>query len=243
MEMESRVSVTDIERTRFFGRTYGWMALALLISAISAFLTANMMVDSTGNPTALFKMIYGSRFGYLLLAFGELALVWWLSASIRKISVTAAKVGFLVYSVLNGLTLAAILFIYEITSIASAFFGCSAMFLVMCIYGSTTKKNLSTIGRYCIMGLIGIIITSLVQILISFFTGARLEKLDFIVAIATVIIFTGLTMWDAQKVSLTARNADGSDDYKKVAILAALELYLDFINLFLALLRIFGRRR
>ncbi|WP_242457185.1 Bax inhibitor-1/YccA family protein [Treponema zioleckii] len=156
-------------------------------------------------------------------------------------SVTAATVGFVVYSVLNGITLSSILFRYQLESIFAAFFSCSAMFLVMCIYGATTKRNLATVGRYCMMGLFGIVIATVVEFILSFFMAVTI--LDFGLAILTVIVFTGLTIYDAQKIQRVAENANGSDDFKKVAILAALDLYLDFINLFLALLRIFGKRR
>lgn len=241
--MENVVRTVDVERSRFLGRTYGWMALALLISAVSALVSAISVFNANGQLSVFGKFLYGGRFGFIVLALAELGLVWYLSAAIRRISVTAASIGFIVYSVLNGVTLSSILFIYQLESIFAAFFSCSAMFLVMCIYGATTKRNLATIGRYCMMGLFGIVVATVVQFGISFFTKTDFRTFDLLISILTVVVFTGLTMWDAQKVQRAAEYSNGSDDYKKVAIIGALELYLDFINLFLAILRIFGRRR
>lgn len=230
------LALSESEKSQFLGRTYGWMALALLISAVAAYFTAN--------SRTVMMALFGTRFGFMILAIGEIALVWWLTASIRKISVEAATIAFLVYSVLNGVTLSSIFFVYRISSIAASFFGCSAMFLTMSFYGTTTKRDLTSFGKYLMMGLIGIIITSLVQFVLGMILHTGMPKmLDLLISFATVIIFTGLTAYDAQKVIRTAEQANGSDDYKKVAILGALELYLDFINLFLALLRIFGKRK
>ena len=227
--------LTVNEKNRFLARTYGWMALALLISAVSALFTINCI--------PLLRFLYASQFGTIILVLAELGLVLWLTSSIRTLSVGAATAGFVIYSMLNGITLSYIFLIYTIDSIASAFVGCSVMFGVMCVYGSRTSKNLMGWGRYLFMALVGIIIANLIQFVMSFFTAASFSMFNILVSIATVIVFTGLTAYDSQKIIRTAENAYGSDDYSKVAILGALELYLDFINLFLALLRISRRRR
>lgn len=229
-------SFTASERSRFVGRTYGWMALALFVSAASAFMVANSYT--------LLKLIFGHGIvGWLVLAVAEIGLVIWLSASIRKISVTAAVAGFVAYAVLNGATLSSIFFVYRIDSIASAFFTTALLFGVMSVYGMRTKSDLTSLGRYLMMGLIGVILASLVGGIVSLITKTPLSMLNVLISVATVVIFTGLTAYDAQKIMRTAAHANGNDDYKKVSILAALELYLDFINLLLALLRLFGKKR
>ena len=228
-------SFTASERSRFVGRTYGWMALALFVSAASAFMVANSY--------ALLKLIFGHGIGLLVLAVAEIGLVIWLSASIRKISVTTAIAGFVAYAVLNGATLSSIFFVYRIDSIASAFFTTALLFGVMSVYGMRTKSDLTSLGRYLMMGLIGVILASLVGGIVSLVTKTPLSMLNVLISVATVVIFTGLTAYDAQKIMRTAAHANGNDDYKKVSILAALELYLDFINLLLALLRLFGKKR
>lgn len=224
------------EKSRFIGRTYGWMALALFVSAASAFAVA-----SSG---MMLRLIFGHGIvGWLLLAVAEIGLVIWLSASIRKISVGAAMLGFIAYAVLNGATLSSIFIVYKVDSIASAFFTTALLFTVMSVYGMRTKSDLTSLGRYLMMGLIGVIIASLVGGIISLVTKTSLNMLNVLISVATVVIFTGLTAYDSQKIMRTAAYANGNDDCRKVSILAALELYLDFINLLLALLRIFGKRR
>ena len=235
--------VQESEQSRFMARTYGWMALALFISAASAFGTATLLAAKLyggANPRAAYQSV---MLLFAVAAVAEIGLVWWLSAAIRRISVTTASLGFVAYSVLNGVTLSTIFFAYEFTSIAYAFFATALTFGVMSVYGLKTKRNLMTMGRYLLMGLIGVIIASLVQLVLSLITRQPLYMLDLLISAATVVIFTGLTAYDSQKILRTAQYADGSDAYKKVAILGALELYLDFINILLALLRLFGKRR
>lgn len=234
----------ESEKSMFMAKTYGWMALGLFLSAFTAFLSSSFMLDSSGNLTGFAKFLYMYR-GIWIFAIAELVLVFALSAMIRKISVQTAAIGFAVYAVLNGVTLSSILLVYKIGSIASCFLGSAAMFGIMSFYGAKTKKDLSSWGKYLFMALLGVIITNAVQMLIQLFTrgSVNLTVLDFLVSIVTVVIFTGLTAYDTQKLLRTAEYANGSDDYKKVSIIAALELYLDFINLFLAVLRIFGKRR
>ena len=217
------------ERNKFLARVYGWMTAALALSGFTAYYTAN-------NPV-LIKMIFGSGYGFFILALAEIAIVWILSRTIRRISVTGAVFAFITYSVLNGLTLSSIFFYYTGAVIARVFFISAALFAVMTIYGITTKSNIRSAGRYLMMALIGIIIASLVNIFM------RSSMLDWIISIITVVVFSGLTAYDANKMMMAADRADGNDMFKKAAIIGALELYIDFINIFLSLLRIFGRGR
>jgi uncharacterized protein len=227
-------SVAD-EKRKFLSRTYAWMGLALLLSAASAFGTASSMT--------LVRFLFGSGgMGFIILAIAEIALVWWLSASIRSLSVSAASIAFVVYSLLNGMTLSSIFFVYSISSIGYCFIAAAAMFFGMSVYGMRTKKNLDTAARYLMMGLIGIIIASAINMIVSLITHQPLTVLDWLISFATIIVFTGLTAYDSQRLLRAADHSNGSDDYKKIAVIGALELYLDFINIFLSLLRLFGRR-
>ena len=218
------------EKRKFLTRTYGWMAIALVISAVSAYTAA-------GNETLLKLLFGGSGIGFWVVAIGELALVWWLSASIRKISPAAASVAFIVYSALNGLTLSSIFLVYPGTEITYTFLAAAGMFGGMCLYGAVTKQNLNSFARYLIMALWGIIISSLINIFL------RSSTFSWIISLITVAVFVGLTAYDSQKILRAAEYSDGSDTFKKASIIGALELYLDFINIFLALLRLFGRKR
>lgn len=217
------------ERNKFLARVYGWMTAALALSGFTAYYTAN-------NPT-LIKMIFGNGYGFFILALAEIAVVWILSRTIRRISVAGALFAFITYSVLNGLTLSSIFFYYTGAVIARVFFISAILFAVMTIYGITTKSDIRSAGRYLMMALIGIIIASLVNIFM------RSSMLDWIISIVTVVVFSGLTAYDANKMMTAANRANGNDMFKKAAIIGALELYIDFINIFLSLLRIFGRGR
>ena len=219
------------------------MGIALLVSAISAFFTANSIFSETG-LTSFGQFLYGnSMMGFWIFAIAEIVIVIALSSMIRKISLQTAILGFIAYSVINGITLSSIFLVYKIESIAAAFAGTSLMFFVMAFYGATTKKNLATFGRYLMMALVGIILVSIVEFLMAAFFKLNTSALDFLIAIASVVIFTGLTAYDSQKIVKVAEHSNGSEDYQKVSVMAALELYLDFINLFLTLLRIFGKRK
>lgn len=234
--MANALALTKSEKQAFVTRTYGWMAFALLISAVSAFFTAQ--------SHALLTMLSANgHIGFWILCIAEIILVLVLSAKIRTISLGAATAGFIAYSVIDGITLSSVFLIFQMDSIAAAFLGSALMFGIMSVYGITTKRDLTTFGTYLMMAVVGVIIASLVQFLLSLFTRASFTMFDILISIATAVIFTGLTAYDSQKVIRTAEYARDSDDYKKVSILAALELYLDFINIFLSLLRLFGKRR
>ena len=173
---------------------------------------------------------------------GNRSLVVGLTSSIRKISVANAKLLFILYSALNGLTISTIFFTYTASSIAICFVSAAAMFFGMSLYGLKTKSDLTTAGRYLMMALLGIIIASLLNGILFLF-GAGSTMFDWLISVASVVVFTGLTAYDSQKIMRISSSADNSDSFKKIAIYGALELYLDFINIFLSLLRLFGNRK
>lgn len=226
--MVNEIAQVKVKNT-FLSRVYGWMTLALVISGVTAFLAAT-------NETII-RLTIGNGFGFLILAVAELALVWWLTASIHKISSGAAFFAFILYSVLNGVTLSSIFLVYKIESIFMVFFISAGMFAAMAVYGTVTKSSLSSFGKFFAMALVGIIIASLVNFLL------RSPMLDWFLSIITVVIFTGLTAYDAQKMLAVSRNASDDEMFRKASVIGALDLYLDFINIFLAMLRLFGRRR
>ncbi len=217
-------------RQKFMAGVYGWMVAALAISGLAAFFTVR---------TGLVYQIYAAfnGFGYLVLAVAELILVVYLVRNIREMKVATASLFFIIYSILNGVTLCAILLRYTSASIAQVFLTTALMFGAMSLYGMKTKSDLMSAGRYLMMALMGLIIVSIINI---FFQS---NSMQWIISIATVVIFTGLTAYDTQKLMRLSVHADGSESFQKIAIIGALELYLDFINIFIALLRLFGNRR
>jgi FtsH-binding integral membrane protein len=213
----------------FINKVYGWMALALAITGFVALRTANSgFIETIAQNQILF-------FGIII---AELGLVVWLSRSIDSMNASKAIGLFLLYSALNGLTMSIIFLIYTSASIASTFFITAGTFGVMSAYGYFTKKDLTSIGNIAFMGLIGIIIASVVNI---FWHN---EMLYWAVTYIGVLVFVGLTAYDTQKIKKMSLKLDiESEEGSKGAIMGALALYLDFINMFLFLLRIFGDRR
>lgn len=214
---------------KFLTKVYGWMSLALLLSGITAFIVAT--------SPFLINLVFGNKIGFPLLAIGEIVLVWWLSASIRKISTLAASIAFLAYSVINGATLASIFYVFSLNSIIVVFLVSALMFIGMSLYGVFSKSDIMSFGRYFSMAIIGLIVASVINIFL------KSSGFNWVISIVTVVIFTGLTAYDTRKMILVSQQADGSDMFQKASIIGALELYLDFINIFLALLRIFGKSR
>jgi len=207
-------------------QVYAWMGCGLALTAIVALIT----VSSPG----LLKAIVGNRLVFYGLMFGELALVFTLAGAINRMSATVATLLFIGYSALNGLTLSVIFLVYTADSIASTFAVSAAMFGAMSVYGYATKKDLTSWGNFLLMGLIGIVIASLVNLFM------RNDAASWVISAIGVIVFTGLTAYDTWKIkAMAAEGAEG----RKPAILGALTLYLDFINLFLMLLRLMGGRR
>ena len=184
-------------------------------------------------------MVFQNRAIFIILILAELGMVFWISAGINRMQAATATALFIAYSVLNGLTLSFIFIAYSLGSIAVTFAITAGTFGTMALIGTVTKKDLTSLGNLFFMALIGLIIASLVNI---FWAN---ETLYWIVTYAGVLIFVGLTAYDAQKIKqmYLAAGTDDSETVRKIAVLGALTLYLDFINLFLYLLRIFGGRR
>lgn len=210
-------------------KVYTWMAMALAITGITAYGVAI-------SPN-LINLIFGSKMVFFGLIIAELAMVMLLTARLHKLSLTTATMMFVGYSVLNGITLASIFLVYTMSSIATTFFICAATFGVMSAYGAMTKTDLSSLGKLLFMALIGLIIATLVNV----FIGSSM--LDLVISYVGVLVFVGLTAWDTQKIKMMLADADYMDEStQKLALIGALSLYLDFVNLFLYLLRIFGKR-
>jgi FtsH-binding integral membrane protein len=209
------------------------MAFGLTITGVTAYLMADLVAS---NPEK-YMFLYTSPMIYLIM-FSPLIFVLVLSFGINKLSSIAANIIFAIYSAVMGLSLASIFFIFTKTSIASTFFITAGAFLGLAIYGMTTKADLTKAGSYAMMALIGIIIAGLVNL---FFQS---NTMSLIISAVSVLVFTVLTAYDVQKIMHIGFSVDSeSEDAKKLAVVAALSLYLDFINLFLALLRLFGDRR
>jgi FtsH-binding integral membrane protein len=221
----------DIVRAQqdFLTKVYGWMVGGLLLTAVTAWYT---FVSGFGMQIASNSILF---FGLII---GELALVFGLSAKISKVSTFTGASLFLLYSALNGLTLSVVLAVYTAESVQQVFLISAAMFAALSVFGYVTKKDLSGVGRFMFMGLIGLIIT----MFINFFI--RSSMLDFLFSVIGVIIFAGLTAYDTQKLKdMYMVQFQEGDTAVKASIIGALMLYLDFVNLFLFLLRLFGNRR
>ena len=216
--------------TVFLAKVFNWMALGLFITGVVAYFTAN---------TGLAQTIISSPLFFILMI-AELGLVFYLSARVDKIQASTASSLFLGYSVLNGLTLSVIFLAYTSSSIAGTFFITAGMFGAMAIYGLVTKRDLSGLGSFLFMGLIGIILASVVNIFL------KSSSVYWAISFLGVLIFTGLTAYDVQKIKKIGEEgimAQGDETIRKGSIMGALTLYLDFINLFLMLLRFFGGSR
>lgn len=232
--MEEIVSVTkeeaSAETQRFFVKVYGWMSLALIVTGLVAIWTVS-------NTDAL-AFIFGNRFTFIGFLLAELILVGYLVGWILKMSSQTATLIFILYAVINGLTLSIIFLVYTTDSIASTFFITAGTFAIMSIYGYFTKSDLTRMGNILLMGLVGLIMASVINLLY------QNETLYWITTFAGILIFTGLIAYDTQKIkNLNIIGNEGTDEDKKEAIIGALTLYLDFINLFLKLLRLFGKKK
>lgn len=210
-----------------------WMMLGLSLTAVIAWWSAN--------SPAMMRALFGSgRMPFFLLAIGTFVLVVVLSRNIMSMSVPMAMGGFALYAVLNGLLVSSIFLAYTGTVIFQAFAVSAGMFAVMSLWAATTKRDLSGWGHYLFMGLIGLIITGIVGIFV------RSEAYQLLYSAIGVVLFTALTAYDTQmikKMSDSASAGIGETDFVRLSIIGALKLYLDFLNMFLFLLRIFGRRR
>lgn len=211
-------------------KVYVWMSLALIITGITAYGVAS----SPGLITAF----YTNRMLMWGVVIAEFALVFALSAALNRLSLSVATLLFVVYSVLNGVMFSSIFLVYTMSSVANVFFITAGTFAAMAAYGYFTKSDLTTLGKYLFMALIGLVIATVVNI----FVGSSM--LSLVISYAGVLIFVGLTAYDSQKIKqMLAQQVDADETAQKVALLGALTLYLDFINLFLYLLRLLGNRR
>ncbi len=233
MELGSRNYTNEQTQTiqaAFMSKVYTWMSGGLAITGLIA-----MWVAST---PLLIEAIIGNTFLFFGLIIGEIFLVGYLITVIKKISAQTAGIIFTAYAALNGLTLSVVFLAYTSASIASTFFVTAGTFAVMSFYGYYTKKDLTSWGNLLFMGLIGIIIASVV----NFFMQS--EMMYWLITYAGVFIFVGLTAYDTQKIKkMSVASEVGSEEESKSAIVGALMLYLDFINLFLLLLRLLGDRK
>ncbi len=218
------------EQSSFIAKVYGWMSLALVITGLTAIQVAS--------STVIMELLFSNRFIFIGLLIGELALVGYLSAAVSGMSARTATLVFLLYSILNGVTFSVIFMIYTASSIASTFFVTAGTFAIMSAYGYFTKKDLTSMGNLLFMAMIGLVIASVVNI---FWNNSILY---WITTYAGILIFVGLTAYDTQKIKeLNIIGNAGTDEDRKEAIMGALTLYLDFVNLFLLLLRLFGGKR
>jgi len=234
MNLSSSISKAGslVRVNAFIRSVYNWMAIGLALTAVTAFYVVN--------TPALLQIIFGNRMVLFGMIIGELAMVFYLSARIQKMNAATATALFIFYSILNGATLASIFIIYTASSIATTFITCALTFGACSIYGMVTKRDLTSMGGFLMMGLMGIIIASLINM---FF---RSPGISMVISYVGVLVFVGLTAYDTQKLKQMALNqpVDASGAVvRKGAIMGALSLYLDFINLFLMLLHIFGISR
>ena len=215
---------------------YNYMASGVLLTGIIALLVSNMAVTDAGELTSFGQAIYLSPLKWVVL-FAPLGLVLLMSFGINKLSVFALQATFWVYAALMGLSLSSIFMIYTGESIARVFFISAAMFGSLSLYGYTTKRDLGPVGKFLFMGLIGIIIASVVNLFVAS------SMLSFVVSVIGVLVFAGLTAYDTQRIKEQYYEGHGEETLAKLSLMGALTLYLDFINLFLMMLRLFGSSR
>ena len=215
-----------IAQNTLIRQVYAWMGGGLLVTALMAMVTIS--------SPAILNAVFGYRLVFFALVLGELGLVAAISGAINRLSAAVASLLFVLYAALNGVTMSVIFAVYTAESVTSTFVITAATFGAMSAYGYLTRRDLTGWGSFLFMGLIGVVIASLVNI----FT--RSSAASWVISAVGVIVFTGLTAYDTQKIkAMAAAGAEG----RKPAILGALTLYLDFINLFLMLLRLLGNRR
>ena len=214
-----------------FRKVYQFMAMGLILTALAAYLTAS-------SPFML-QLLYTSRAPMIIIAVAEIGLVIWLSAGLAKMSESTARNIFFVYSVLNGLLCSSVLLVYTGESVTKAFLSTAGMFGAMSLYGLYTQRDLTGMGSFLRMGLFGLIIAMVINMFM------RSSAMELYISIFGIIIFLGLTAWDTAKIKALARNVNSRDENMtgKVAVLGTLALYLDFVNIFLYLLRLFGKQR
>lgn len=230
-EIYAPAAMGRVQENALLRSVYNWMVLGLFISSAVAYLASHSV--------AIQQILFGNSVVIWILLLGELGLVFAISGGIQRMSAATASWLFLSFSFLNGLTLSSIFIIYTSASLTTTFVVTGLTFGLTSFYGYVTKTDLTSIGNYLFMALIGIIIATIVNIFL------RSSTLDLIVSYLGVIIFVGLTAYDTQKIRRLGENMSNSnsEQFGKMAVIGALALYLDFINLFLMFLRFFGRGR
>lgn len=221
----------SVAQASLFRSVYVWMTLALVITGFTALYVAKSYT--------LLNLMLQNQMAFWGVLIAELGLVFYMSARINRISFTTATILFIVYSILNGVTMSMLFLIYTMSSIATTFFVTAGTFGAMALFGYATKKDLTRIGNLCIMGVIGLIIASLVNMFL------HNSMMDLIISYVGVLLFVGLTAYDSQKIKqmLSGEDIEVNETTQKIALMGTLTLYLDFINLFLYLLRILGDRK
>ncbi|WP_321978674.1 Bax inhibitor-1/YccA family protein [Prevotella sp.] len=211
-------------------KVFVWMTLALAITGLTAY--------GVATSPALLSLIFSSKVTFFGLIIAEFALVFAISGAINRLSLSTATLLFILYSVVNGATLSTIFFAFSVATIGKVFFITAGTFGAMALVGYTTKTDLTSMGKLLFMALLGIIIASVVNMFVAS------SGLDLILSYVGVLVFVGLTAYDTQKIKQMCQSApDAGESTQKLALIGALSLYLDFINLFLYLLRIFGNNR
>ena len=228
----SSYGVDSLEQVNaIFRKVYQYMAIGLILTALTAWFSAS--------SPAMIRMLFSSQTPLIILAIAEIGLVIYLGAAINKLAASTAFMLFAIYSILNGMTCSVVLLVYTGESVYKAFLSTAGMFGAMSIYGLYTKRDLTSFGSFLRMGLFGLIIAMVINLFI------RSSMVELYISIFGIIIFLGLTAYDTAKIKAMANEVDGRDENMvgRVAVIGALELYLDFINIFLYLLRLFGKRR
>ena len=224
------VPISRADASAFIAGVYRWMAAGLALTAFVAWLVAGSV--------SLQQLIFGQKFVFYGLIAAEFGLVLWLSLGMARMSPGQAAGAFVVYSALNGATISSVLLLYTASSVVQTFAVAAGMFAVAAAWGHTTRRDLSGMGSFLFMGLIGLVIASIVNV----FVGS--SRLEWMLSVIGVFLFTGLAAWDAQRLRAMAASVGSRGEMAaKFAILGALALYLDFVNLFLFLLRFLGQQR
>ena len=231
-------NVTDEGLRAYMLRVYNYMGSALLVTGIVALITFKLAVESLSPLifSSLGNSIYNSGLAWVVML-APLGVVFYMSFGINKMSAAKAQTVFWIFAALMGISLSSIFVVYTETSITRVFFITAGTFGAMSLYGYTTKRDLTKLGSFLMMGLIGIIIASIVNLFL------KSGPMYFIISILGVLIFVGLTAYDTQKIKNMYLASDSGELMGKKAVMGALTLYLDFINLFIMLLRLFGQRR
>ena len=234
----NNLDFNSIESTRYsdsvvatlMRNVYIWMTLALVITGLTAMVTAK--------SEALMTFIFTNNWALIALMILQLGLVFYFSARLNRMSFSTATAVFILYSAITGLTFSSIFVVFSMSSIATTFFITAGMFAAMALVGSFTKKDLSGMGKFALMALIGLIIAGIVNMFL------RNAMMDFIVSGIGVLVFAGLTAYDSQKIrQMLQMQSEINESTQKLALFGSLSLYLDFINIFLYLLRFFGSSR